>query len=238
MKRRLRYAGRTHAIVPLNVLSKSKARLSSMLTTVERERLTVAMLKDVLDALEGANRVHSVTVVSADTRAHRICTRHGASFLWEGKRRGLNKGVRLAVRDAQLKGASSVLVIHSDLPLLKPLEVDFFIKQSQGYSVALTPSKDRRGTNALLMSPPNVIRPLFGRNSFQRHLSVARQKGARVRVLRLKGIGFDVDLPKDLATLMHRPLRNETGRFLQRLGELSSQFDARYSRQRNLEAGN
>jgi 2-phospho-L-lactate guanylyltransferase len=221
MKRRLRCAGRTHAIVPLNVLSKSKARLSPMLIPAEREQLTVAMLKDVLHALQRAKQVHSVTVVSADTRAHVICARYGASFLWEGKRRGLNRGVKLAVRDAQRKGASSVLVIHSDLPLLKPLEVDLFLKQSQGYSVALTPSKDRHGTNALLMSPPDVIRPLFGTNSFQRHLSLARQKSVRAKVLRLKGIGFDVDLPKDLVALMRRPLRNETGQFLQRLGKLN-----------------
>ena len=214
MKKRMRRVGRTHAIVPLNVLNKSKARLSPMLSPAEREQLTAAMLRDVLSALRKAKRIHSVTVVSADTSARRMCGLYGADFLWEGKRRGLNRGVRFAVRNAQRKGASSVLVIHSDLPLLKRLEVDLFLKQSQGYSVALTPSKDRDGTNALFMSPPDVIRPDFGRDSFQRHLSLAKKENVRAKVLKSRGIGFDIDMPRDLVELMRVPLRNATGQFL------------------------
>jgi 2-phospho-L-lactate guanylyltransferase len=175
------------------------------------------MLKDVLSALRRAKRIHSVTTVSGDKSVRRICKRLGASFLWEGRRRGLNRGVKLAVRHAQQRGASSVLVIHSDLPLLKPLEVDTFLKRSEGYSVALTPSKDRDGTNALLMSPPQVIRPVFGKDSFRRHLSLAKRRKARSRVLLFNGIGFDLDTPRDLVELMRRPLRNETGRVLRAL---------------------
>lgn len=219
MKRQPRRGGRIHAIVPVNVLRKSKARLSPLLKPAEREQLTVAMLKDVLSALRKAKKVHSVTVVSADTSVRRICRRYGASFLWEGKTRGLNKGVKLAVSNSERRGALSVLVIHSDLPLLKPLEIEIFLKRSQGYSVALTPSKDRDGTNALLMTPPHVIRPVFGRDSFRRHLRLARQRNVRSKVLRFKGIGFDVDTPCDLVHLMRVPLRNESGRFLRAFRE-------------------
>ena len=185
-----------------------------MLSPAEREQLTLAMLIDVLSALRKAERIHSVTVVSADKGVRRICKRLGASFLWEGKRRGLNRGVKLAVRHVQRRGASSVLVIHSDLPLLKSIEIDLFLKQSQGCSVALTPSKDRDGTNALLMRPPQVIRPVFGKDSFRKHLSLAKHKKVRCKVFRFNGIGFDVDKPRDLVVLRRRPLRNETGRVL------------------------
>jgi len=226
MTARLRRVGRTRAIVPLNVLNKSKARLSPILAPVERERLTVAMLKDVLKALSKAKRIHSVTVVSADMSARNMCRRYGASFLWEGKRRGLNRGVGLAAGNVQRKGTSSILIIHSDLPLLKPKEIDLFLKQSEGYSVALTPSKDRDGTNALFMNPPQVLSPVFGRDSFQRHLSLARKHKIRARVLRFRGIGFDIDTPSDLVELMHLPLRNETGQFLRTLRE--EKFKLRY----------
>ncbi|MGA2972128.1 MAG: 2-phospho-L-lactate guanylyltransferase [Candidatus Bathyarchaeia archaeon] len=221
MKRRPTRAGRVHAIVPLNVLRKSKARLSPMLKPVEREQLTVAMLKDVLSVLRKSRQVGSVTVVSADKNARSISRRFGANFLWEGKRRGLNKGLKLAISDSERRGASSVLVIHSDLPLLKPREIDEFLEESQGYSVSLTPSKDGAGTNALLMRPPRVIRPVFGRDSFRRHLSLAMKRNARSRVLRFRGISFDVDKPRDLVNLMRRPLRNETGKFLRTLRKRS-----------------
>lgn len=203
-----------HAIVPLNVLKKSKARLSPLLTPDERERLTVAMLKDILSALKKARRVHSITVVSADKNARRISRSFGVGFLWEGKRRGLNKGVKLAIRKSERRGASAVLVIHADLPRVKPREIDKFLEQSQGYSVALTPSKEGAGTNALLMNPPQVINPVFGKDSFRKHLWLARERSAPSKVSRFKGIGFDVDKPRDLIALTRRPPRNETGRFL------------------------
>jgi len=101
--------------------------------------------------------------------------------------------------------------------LVTPREILDFLSHASGYSVALTPSKDGAGTNALLMHPPGVIRPVFGRGSFQKHLALADQQGVSRRVIRTSGIGFDVDEPKDFRRLMHHYLRNETGRFLREM---------------------
>ncbi len=216
MTKRSRHPGLVYAIVPVNVLRRSKARLSSVLNPAERELLTIAMLEDVLAALRKARRVHSITVVSADRSARGIAKRFGAGFLWEGKRRGLNKGVKLAIRSSERAGAMAVLIIHADLPFLKTVEVDKFLDRSRGYSVALTPSKDGAGTNALLLNPPQAISPVFGKNSFRRHLWLAGQRNAPSTVVRFRGIGFDVDKPRDITMLVRRPPRNETGRFLRR----------------------
>ncbi len=219
MKKRRRQVRRVHAIVPVNVLRKAKARLSRVLTPAEREQLTVVMLKDVLSALAKARHVHAITVVSADKGVRRLGKRPGASFLWEGKRPGLNKAIRLAIGKALSRGFSAVLIIHADLPLLNARDVDRFVEQSQGYSVAITKSKDGSGTNALLLAPPQAITPVFGKASFRRHVLAARRKHAPTKVLQFNGICFDVDRPRDLIALLHRPPRNETGRFLRTLGK-------------------
>ncbi len=203
-----------HAVVPVNVLNKSKARLSSILTPTERRNLTVAMLKDVLAALTSSRRVRRVTVVSADKGAEPIARRYEATFLWEGRRRGLNKGVKLAIRNAERNGAQGVLVVHADLPLLRPHEIDTFVERSRSYPVAIVPSKDGRGTNALPVKPPQLLRPVVGKDSFRRHLSIIRKRKLRSKVLRFRGMSFDVDIPKDLIQLAERPPRNDTGRFL------------------------
>ncbi len=213
--------GSIDAIVPVNVLSKSKARLSPVLSPARRRELSVAMLRDVLRALRKAKRISRVTVVSADKSIREIATRSGAHFLWEGRKRGLNKGVKLAISDSERKGALAVLVIHADLPLVKPLEIDSFVKQSHGCSVALIPSKDGSGTNALLMKPPHVMRPVFGPWSFKRHLRLAKQRGLVSKVLEFWGISFDLDTPQDLIQLGRMHSRNSTGRFL---SEFKSHF--------------
>lgn len=203
-----------HAIVPVNVLSKAKRRLSPTLSQAQRRQLSVAMLKHVLAALSEARHLRWITVVSADKSVREIARRSGAGFLWEGKRQGLNKGVKLAIKSAQRTGALSVLVVHADLPLLKPREVDRFVEESQSYQVAFAPSRDDSGTNALLMKQPLAIDPVFGRDSFRRHLALAKKKRMKSRVVRFEGLSFDVDTPQDLARLVRKRLTGDTARLL------------------------
>jgi 2-phospho-L-lactate guanylyltransferase len=206
-----------HAIVPVNVLKLSKLRLRRVLNPAERAQFSVAMLTDTLEALRKVKRLDSVTVVSGDSAVRKIARSHGASWLWEGKRRGLNKAIRLAIQESKHKGASAALIMPADIPLITPREIVDFLDHAADYSVALTPSKDGTGTNALLMNPPGVIRPLFGRNSFQRHLAIADRQSVSRRVIRRRGISFDVDEPKDFRWLMHHHVSNETGRFLREM---------------------
>ena len=135
-------------------------------------------------------------------------------FLWEGKRRGLNKGLRLAVREAKRQGFSAALILPSDLPVVTADEITGLLQLTENYSIALTPSKEGSGTNALLMRPPGAISPAFGKSSFRRHLAIAKRAGISPRVVKSKGIAWDVDNPEDLAALRSLPLRNQTGRFL------------------------
>jgi len=85
--RRQRFA-KVHAIVPVNVLKLSKLRLRRVLNPAERAQFSVAMLTDTLEALRKVKRLDSVTVVSGDSAVRKIARSHGASWLWEGKRRG------------------------------------------------------------------------------------------------------------------------------------------------------
>jgi 2-phospho-L-lactate guanylyltransferase len=207
-----------HAVVPMNVLRVSKARLAPILSSSARVQLSVAMLVDVLAALRKVHRIHRVTVVSADLAARQVARSSGASFLWEGKRRGLNKGVRLAIRESVRKGATAVLIIHADIPLITARGILRFLNRAEGYAVALTPSKDGTGTNALYLRPTGAIQPAFGKNSFRRHLALASQKSILCRVVRSRGIGFDLDEPPDLNRLMRmRSLNNETSRILRKI---------------------
>ena len=64
--------------------------------------------------------------------------------------------------------------------------------------VVIAPDRRRRGTNALLLSPADLIEYDFGGNSFVRHCERARRAGARLEVVELPSLGLDLDLPEDL----------------------------------------
>jgi 2-phospho-L-lactate guanylyltransferase len=209
----------TFAIVPVNVIRLSKQRLSPILNATDRARLTVAMLNDVLRSARKVQAIKRVTVVSADTKVRRIAKAHNANFIWEGRRRGLNKGVRLAVADTERRGASAVVVIQSDLPYASSLEISRFLARCNSHSVGIVPSRHGDGTNALFLKPPSIMKPLFGKHSCQKHQVQAKQRGLSLKVIRSRAIGFDVDEPEDLRRLLRCRLSGETGKFLRAVKE-------------------
>lgn len=201
-----------HAIVPVNLLRKAKTRLSRVLLPAEREQLTLAMLSDVLQALHGSPRIAEITVVSTDRKLPNIARRYGAEFMWEGARHGLNRALRKAI--AAVGEEEKVMIIHADLPLLVRSDISKFLARSKGYDIGIVPCKENRGTNALLLSRPGVLSPSFGKGSFRRHVSYARKKRLRYKILHILGIQFDIDTPDDLHRFMRRRVSNETGRYL------------------------
>jgi len=206
-----------HAIIPVNVVKLSKQRLSTMLNSADRTHLSTAMLCDVVDAVKSVRLISHVTIVSADRKVRKIARSHKVHFLWEGTRRGLNKGVRLAVADSERRGATSALIIHSDIPFADSREISRFLTRCQSYSVGMVPSRDGSGTNVLFLKPPNVMKPLFGRQSYQKHRNEAEERGLSFKVVRSKALGFDVDEPNDLRRLLRHRVSGDTGKLLRNL---------------------
>jgi 2-phospho-L-lactate guanylyltransferase len=175
------------------------------------------MLFHVLSTLRKAGPFHSITVVSGDKGVRAIAKKFRANFVWEGKRRGLNRALRLAIGKSLRKSISAVLIVHADLPLLTSAQVVNLVVKSRGYSVTLAPSKDGSGTNALLLAPPSVLPPAFGKDSFRRYLLLVNRRKLRYRVICSMGFGLDIDEPKDFRRLMHYRPPNATGRFMRRV---------------------
>jgi 2-phospho-L-lactate guanylyltransferase len=65
----------------------------------------------------------------------------------------------------------------------------------------IIPSRDGNGTNALFLSPPGALDPSFGVGSFARHCKQAATRGIELRVMRLCGVGVDIDEAADLPYL-------------------------------------
>jgi len=177
------------------------------------------MLDHVLLALHRAHTISSVTVVSADRNVRRKVEKRGARFIWEGRNRGLNPAISLAQRRLKIEANSSILIIHADLPTLSPREVDSFVRAVRHYEIGIAPSKDGNGTNALFLETPNLISTAFGRESFHKHLRLIRKKSLRHKIIRLRGIGFDLDNTNDLQRLIRSSARNDVSQFVRKLDQ-------------------
>jgi 2-phospho-L-lactate guanylyltransferase len=195
----------TFAIVPVKALGEAKRRLAPALAPAQRRRWVLTMLEDVLGLLGHVDSIARILVVTPDADVASVATGRGAVVVREERRGGdLNAAVRLGLAHARSQGADRALVVPADVPLAthaEMLSVLTSVSADPARQVAIVPSEDGEGTNALLLAPPDVLQPEFGEGSFVRHVAQAVALGLDFRVLRLPGLGTDIDQPRDLARL-------------------------------------
>lgn len=191
----------TVAIVPVKTLADAKRRLARHLTLQERRLLVLAMLEDVLNAIESSNAFQEIIVVSPDKTVIAAATKHGSkSLLQTGP--GLNTGVLQATNQAINAGATVTTNILADIPLIQPQDFDEILRiGSDAPRVILSPSFDG-GTNIMLRSPPNIIDHMYGRWSFTRHLRFAQKKQVSTYAVSNARSSFDIDTIDDLTNIL------------------------------------
>ena len=110
--------------------------------------------------------------------------------------RGLERrGGRRRGRAARPRASTRAIVAHADLPARHPARLAW--PTSPG--VTLVPDRRDDGTNVSPL-PTDVRVPFsYGPGSFARHRAEAARLGLPARVVRDPHLGWDVDLPADLA---------------------------------------
>jgi 2-phospho-L-lactate guanylyltransferase len=208
---------RATAIIPVKRFGAAKQRLLSTLDPPGRAALVQGMLADVLAATSAAELIERVVVVTGEPRAERIAIR-GASraavpleVLRDPRDAGHSEAAILGIVRAGALGASCVVLLPGDCPLLDPPELDAALERMGGGRVTVVPDRHGTGTNALVLAPPNAIAPAFGPGSCARHADRAGRAGYEVAVEALDSLGLDIDTPDDLATLA-ATLEREPGR--------------------------
>jgi 2-phospho-L-lactate guanylyltransferase len=168
----------------------------------------VGMLRRLLVVLGSWPAATEVQIVTPDTRLTPLARDWGARTVVQ-RGEGLNEGLQAARDVAVGEGATAILILPADLPAVtsQALErvrdaADAAIAAGSGRPVVvLVPADARRGTNGLLLSPPDVIEPCFGPSSLEQHLRAAAAADATVQVVVDSALAFDLDTPEDLARL-------------------------------------
>ena len=196
---------KTFAIVPVKRFENAKTRLSSMLDTEDRIRLSSLMLEDTLQILSVATPLTQVIIVSADKRADEIATKHGAKFLPEEKEKGVNSAVALADGYCiEKEAADATIVIPHDLPLLDSIVISKAceLAEKESTCIVICPSVRYDGTNMLLRKPPSVIGTFYETDSYNMHVRTAIKLGIPVKPLLSKSLMYDIDTPEDALHLI------------------------------------
>jgi 2-phospho-L-lactate guanylyltransferase len=189
-------APRAVVVVPIRSFHDPKQRLASVLDPDGRRRLARDLAGRVLRACTG----RAVAVVSDDPDVIALAVEHGAAVLADPG--SLDAAARAGVTWARELGADRVVVLHADLPFVRDLSV--LVDPGRAPVAVLVPDQRHDGTPALSIPATSDFGFAYGPGSFARHRAAADVAGLLLRVEHDAALGFDVDLPEDLAAMTAR----------------------------------
>ena len=194
-------------ILPVKRFGQAKQRLLEALDRPQRAAVVKAMLADVLAALDSAERVERVIVVTGEGRAERLALRHSRrastplEVMEDPDDRGHSEAATLGIIRGLSLGARCSALLPGDCPLLDPAELDAALERMREGRVAVVPDRHGTGTNGLLMAPADAIGPAFGEGSRARHTDRAERAGYEVAIEEIGSLALDLDTPDDLGEL-------------------------------------
>jgi 2-phospho-L-lactate/phosphoenolpyruvate guanylyltransferase len=193
------------AVVPVKDLHAAKQRLAGVLSAKERQALFCAMLEDVLCALAACAGLAGTLVVTRDPQARDLARSYGAQVLADANR-GHTAASTLGARCLAQRGMAGMVQVPADIPLLTLGDVGALLEaHGEAPAITLAPSRDERGSNAVVCSPADLLPLRFGDDSFHPHVQSARALGIEPRIVRRPGLALDVDTPDDLAAFLAAP---------------------------------
>ena len=202
-------------IVPVKRLSGIKSRLSSILKPTDRMKLNLRMLEDVISSINASKSIDETIVVSPDKEVLQLARRLDVDSLDEKSEHGVNEAVRKATWICLDRQADSSLVLPSDIPLITSLDVDRIVGMADlTTSVVMTPSLRLDGTNALLRSPPTVMKTFYDQNSYTLHHQEALNLNLNFKRYLSRRVMLDLDTPADTEEFMRIESETLTHEFL------------------------
>ena len=207
-------------LIPIKDLTQAKQRLSPLLSQEERTQIAWTMFETVANAAVEVASVDAIVVVTSYQPAIEFARKKGFDVIVEQEQVSESASVDFASRALQSDGATAILRLPADLPLVTTEDIeDIFAHEKSSPSCVIVPSRDGTGTNALIRRPPTIFKSYFGPGSLDKHKSAAKRAGAKLVVLDLPRVALDVDAPEDIEELRNEGPDSTTYQLLVGLGK-------------------
>ncbi len=189
-------------IIPVKPLNRAKSRLAAVLSPAQRQELAEYMLRHVLSVVRTVPQIMGTLVISRDNRALAIARDLGARTVQESGTPELNSALMRATQIVARWKGSAVLVLPADLPLVAGEDITGLVEMGRTEPcIVIATDQNQDGTNALFLRPPGLMSYSFGTGSFQRHVQMAQDAGAAVKIYHSARLSLDIDMPDDLKSI-------------------------------------
>ena len=189
-------------VIPLKNILRTKTRLKTILSLSERKLLTNYLLFQLIEKIQIIKK--SLSEINIDLA---ITTSNKLSFeslkiqnifiISDKGTKSLSSALNNSAVWASKQNYDVLCIFPSDLhnPKIKDLK-KFLSPPYIQNEMRICPSTDL-GTNAMLVSPPDLIKFNYGKRSFDNHIKIANQKGFKTSIIKLHSLTLDIDGERD-----------------------------------------
>lgn len=200
---------RTAAILPVKRFPLAKQRLGESVAESLRADLARAMVGDVLSSLRECPAIDATIVVTCEPSVAAAARYIDAVLVEDTAEEGQSAAASLGLAYALREGFERALCVPGDCPMLDPHElVELLVtdtpQENVDPEVVIVPDRHGKGTNGLLLSPPDALSPSFGPDSRTRHERLATESDVKWRIAQPASLLLDIDTGEDLAALRER----------------------------------
>jgi len=187
-------------VVPIKAFTGAKTRLSDRLDPDQRACLAQAAADRVLRAVADCPLVELRLAVVDTNLAARMALHRNFEVLQRPDLLGQSAAVSAGFSAAIKRGATNILTVSADIPLVRPKDIDEILRPRPPVLVMVS-DREGLGTNAMRLDPAIDLHLHFGPDSLAMHKREAAALRLPVKVIDNRRVRLDIDTPDDIDAL-------------------------------------
>ena len=198
---------KTSVIIPVKSFQKSKTRLQlSEEKTIELCRL---LLREVIKTISESGLIDKTIVVSNEDKISDIIEEYDCKRIPDVNEESVNDAVGLAESYLLENKFTHSIVLPLDVPFFYSEDIEKLLNFSEAKSVVIVPSRHFDGTNALLRTPIDSMKPRYDEGSYSFQIESAKNFDVKICVGLIYRLMLDIDSVEDLEFVIKQNIKPE-----------------------------
>ena len=198
---------KTSVIIPVKSFHKSKTRLQ--LSEEKTIKLCKLLLREVIRTVSESGLIDKVIVVTNEVQISDIIEEYGCKKIPDVNEKSVNDAVGLAEPYLIENEFTHSIVLPLDVPFFYPEDIKRLLDFSGEKSVVIIPSRHFDGTNALLRTPINSMKPRYDEGSYRFQVESAKNYDVKISVGLIYRLMLDIDNVEDLEFVIKQNIKSE-----------------------------
>ena len=198
---------KTSVIIPVKSFEKSKTRLElSEKKTIELCRL---LLREVIKTVSESGLIDEIIVISNEDQISDIIDEYNCKKILDVNEKSVNDAVGLAESYLIENEFTHSIVLPLDVPFFYSEDIEKLLEFSEEKSVIIVPSRHFDGTNALLRTPIDSMKPRYDEGSYSFQIESAKNYDVKICVGLIYRLMLDIDSTEDLEFVIKQNIKPE-----------------------------